>query len=259
MHLGEPIASGNTANIYFYENKIIKIFKDNLPDTESNYEAQKQKFAYESGLRVPQIHDVKKVNGKQAIIMEYVEGETLGELVTENLDQVSSFLVMSVDIQMEIHAVLSASLEPMRNKLQRQIEATEGLDRHVKTSLLKKLESMKVENRLCHGDFHLYNLIKSGDEVFIIDWVDASSGDPRADVCRTYILYSQVSLEIAESYLKLYCEKSGWNRKEILEWAPIIAAARLSENVVTEDSNRLMKYILVEELNNESSIFRVLE
>lgn len=259
MNLGEPIASGNTANIYLYENKIIKVFKNHLPATESENEARKQRVAFESGLRVPQIHDVKKVNGKQAIIMKYVEGKTLGELVTENIDEVESFLKKSVEIQMEIHSVLAEALEPMHIKLQRQIEAVEELEEQVKTSLLKKLHSMPVENRLCHGDFHLYNLIKSGEEVFIIDWVDASSGDPRADVCRTYILYSQVSLEIAESYLKLYCEKSGWNRKEILEWAPIIAAARLSENVATEDSNRLMKYIILEELNNESSIFRVLE
>lgn len=249
MILGEPIASGNTANIYLHENQIIKIFKDHLPDTESNYEAQKQRVAFESGLRVPKILDVKKVNGKHAIIMEYVAGNTLGEVVAENMEQVESFLKTSVEIQKEIHSVLAESLEPMRIKLQRQIEAVEGMDVQVKTFLLKKLASMGMEKRLCHGDFHLYNLIKSVDGIFIIDWVDASSGDPRADVCRTYILYSQVSLDIAELYLQLYCEKSGWSRNEILEWAPIIAAARLSENVATEDSDRLMKYIVMEEHN----------
>ncbi|WP_226683229.1 phosphotransferase family protein [Sutcliffiella horikoshii] len=251
MNLGEPIASGNTANIYFYENKIIKIFKEHLPDTEPEYEARKQRVAYENGLCVPNIIDVKKVNGKQAIIMEYVEGKTLGELVTRNMDHVESFLQMSVDIQMKVHTVLAESLEPMSLKLKRQIESVKGLDEQIKKSLINKLASINVENKLCHGDFHLYNLIKSEDEVFVIDWVDASSGDPRADVCRTYILYSQVSLDIAELYLKLYCEKSGCSRKEILEWAPIIAAARLSENVATEDSNRLMNYILMEEHNHE--------
>ncbi|KPB03267.1 phosphotransferase family protein [Bacillus sp. CHD6a] len=259
MNLRDPIASGNTANIYLYKNKIIKIFKDHLPKTASEYEARKQRVAFESGLRVPKILEVTKVDGKQAIIMEYVEGKTLGELVKENMDHVESLLEMSVDIQMEVHTVVAESLEPMRIKLQRQIEAVEGLDKQVKTSLLKKLESMTVENRLCHGDFHLYNLIKSDEEVFIIDWVDASAGNPRADVCRTYILYSQISRDIAELYLKLYCEKSGWSQNEILEWAPVIAAARLSENVATEDPDRLMKYLFMEEHNHESSNFRILE
>ena len=68
---------------------------------------------------------------------------------------------------------------------------------------------MTYENRLCHGDFHLLNLIMSDDKVTIIDWVDASAGDIRADVCRTYLLYSELSTEVAELYLRLYCEKSG--------------------------------------------------
>jgi aminoglycoside phosphotransferase (APT) family kinase protein len=243
MNLGEPVASGNTANIYLYENKIIKIFKDHLPDTEPEYEACKQRVAYGSGLRVPNIIDVRKINGKQAIIMEYVKGDTLGELLIKNMDQVKSFLDKSVDIQMEIHNVRVGALESMNIKLQRQIESVKDLDDKLKGSIFKKLALMNVENSLCHGDFHLYNLIKSGEEVFIIDWVDASAGDPRADVCRTYILYSQVSVDIAELYLELYCEKSGRSRNEILVWAPIIAAARLSENVATEDSNRLMMMI----------------
>ncbi len=243
MNLGEPIASGNTANIYLYENKIIKIFKDHLPATEPEYEARKQRVAYGSGLRVPNIIDVRKTNGKQAIIMEYVEGNTLGELLIKNMNQVESFLERSVDIHMEIHNVRVEALELMNVKLQRQIESVKGLDEQIKGALIKKLASMNVENRLCHGDFHLYNLIKSGDDITIIDWVDASAGDPRADVCRTYLLYTQVSNDIAELYLKLYCEKSGLSKGEILEWLPIIAAARLSENVETESSDRLMEII----------------
>jgi len=34
---------------------------------------------------------------------------------------------------------------------------------------------------LCHGDFHPRNVIVDGDELTIIDWVDASSGPPAAD------------------------------------------------------------------------------
>ncbi|BCB37562.1 hypothetical protein BCJMU51_2449 [Bacillus cereus] len=37
--------------------------------------------------------------------------------------------------------------------------------------------------------------------VNIIDWVDASSGDIRADVFRTYLLYAQSHIELAEMYL----------------------------------------------------------
>jgi len=76
LELGSPIAIGNTAKIYLYENKIVKIFNDYLPVTESSNEANKQRFAYSCGLSVPKVLDVTKVNGKQAIIMEYIKGKT---------------------------------------------------------------------------------------------------------------------------------------------------------------------------------------
>ena len=45
---------------------------------------------------------------------------------------------------------------------------------------------------LCHGDFHLFNIIQDvKEDVYIIDWVDAVSGCPEADICRTYLLYIQ--------------------------------------------------------------------
>ncbi|MFP3472522.1 hypothetical protein R0J90_20935, partial [Micrococcus sp. SIMBA_144] len=73
--------------------------------------------------------------------------------------------------------------------------------------------------------------------------VDSSAGDRRADVYRTYLLYSQVSKELANMYMRLYCEKSGLFKEEIFRWAPIIAAARLSERVSSEDPKRLLEIV----------------
>lgn len=44
MVLGNPIAKGNTAEIYLYDNKIVKLFKEYLPDTESMNEDKKTKI-----------------------------------------------------------------------------------------------------------------------------------------------------------------------------------------------------------------------
>lgn len=244
MDLGSPIAKGNTAKIYLQEDRIIKVFNNNLPPSESLYEANKQKIAYSCGLLVPKILDVIEVDGKQAIIMEYINGRTIGDLLTENMNQAEYYMNISIDVQRKIHMVVAPdSLESMTVKLRRQIELAPQLNAKQKNALLKKLESMTYEKRLCHGDFHVFNLILSDDKVTIIDWVDSSAGDIRADVYRTYLLYTQFSEEIAELYLLLSCEKSGLLKEEIFQWAPIIAAARLSENVSSEESNRLMEII----------------
>ncbi|MFJ8067219.1 phosphotransferase [Psychrobacillus sp. NPDC096426] len=243
MILGNPIARGNTAKIYLSDNKIVKVYNDYLPDTESINEANKQKYAYSCGLPVPKILEVTKINGDQAIIMEYVNGETLGDLMLRDKEQAEYYMSISVDMQLRIHSIIPDAIEPMYDKLHRQIESVNTLDKRQKSYLLEKLGSFTYENRLCHGDFHLFNLIMTDNKVVVIDWVDSSAGDIRADIYRTYLLYSQFSSELADMYLRLYCEKSGLLRSEVFQWAPIIAGARLSENVSSENSKRLMEII----------------
>ncbi|GGI11663.1 aminoglycoside phosphotransferase family protein [Gottfriedia solisilvae] len=243
MILGTPIAKGNTAKVYLYKNRIVKVFNDYLPESESSNEAYKQKYAYSCGLSVPKILDVTKIDGKQAIIMEYIKGRTIGDILSENKEQVDYYMNISVDIQQKIHQVVADSLEPMTEKLKRQIESANNLDNRHKSALIQKLDTMKFENRLCHGDYHLFNLIMSDNNVTIIDWVDSSSGDIRADVYRTYLLYLEFSKELADMYLRLYCEKSGLLKDEVFQWAPIIAGARLSERVLSENSERLIDIV----------------
>lgn len=243
MELGTPIAEGNTAKIYLVENRVVKVFKGHLPDTEAANEARKQKYAHSCGLSVPEIFDVTEVNGKQAIMMEYINGKTMGEILFENKEQAEYYMSISVGIQHQIHSKVTDSLEPMSEKLSRQIKAAPGLSNNQRSALLKRLETLSIDNRLCHGDFHLYNLIKTNNKVTIIDWVDASVGDMCADICRTYLLYSQFSAELADMYLHLSCKKRGLSQADIFQWAPIIAGARLSETVISEKAERLIEIV----------------
>ncbi|EJS76523.1 phosphotransferase family protein [Bacillus cereus] len=249
MNLGNPIAKGNTAEIYLYDDKVVKLFKEYLPVTESINEAKKQKYAYSCGLPVPNLFEVTKVQGRQAIIMEYVKGENVGDLLLNNLNEAGHYINICVNEQKKIHAICvnPDEMEPMRERLERQIKSVYNLNEKQKENILKKLESIKFEPRLCHGDFHPYNLILSNDNVKIIDWVDASLGDIRADVFRTYLLYAQASVELAEMYLHIYCRNTDLSRNEIFQWAPIIIAARFSEKVSPQNEvhlNRLLHQYL---------------
>ena len=96
MNLNAPIAIGNTAKIYLSEDRIIKVFNDYLPDTESLYEANKQRYAYSQGLPVPKVFDVTSINGKQAIIMEYIQGRTIGNLLSENVSSERAERLMKI-------------------------------------------------------------------------------------------------------------------------------------------------------------------
>ncbi|MEB9506933.1 aminoglycoside phosphotransferase family protein [Bacillus anthracis] len=249
MNLDNLVAKGNTAEIYLYDNKIVKLFKDYLPDTESINEAKKQKYAYSCGLPVPNVFEVTKIQNRQAIIMEYVKGDSIGDLLLNNLNEAERYINICVNEQKKIHSICmnTDEIESMRVRLERQIKSVHKLDEKQKGNILNKLHSIKFEPRLCHGDFHPFNLVLSKKNVNIIDWVDASSGDIRADVFRTYLLYAQSHIELAEMYLQIYCSNTDLTRDEIFQWAPIISVARFTEKVSSQnevDLSRLLKQYL---------------
>ena len=243
MAFANPVAKGNSADIYLYHGKIIKLFRARSPDGEAEYEANKQRIAYTCCLPVPQVFGVTRVNGRQAIVMEHIEGPTFGELMRQDMGKAQDCLSLSVDIQIGMHSKSITALEPMRDKLARQLREADILNEASKASLLERLAGLPMENKLCHGDYHVFNLIKAENKTVIIDWIDSSAGNPCADVSRTHLLYSRFSSKLADAYLNLYCAKSGLSRSDILAWAPVIAGARLSENIPDEDAGRLLKII----------------
>lgn len=228
--MGQPLTKGNTAELYSQGKQIVKLFNADMPDDAADNEADKQKLVYAYGLPVPQVYGVTTIRGRQAIVMEYIQGPTLGDLL-RNAGQAEPLLTRSARLQFAMHATTITELEPMRGKLSRQLQAAGELSADCRAALLERLADMPFENKLCHGDFHIFNLIQAVTRTVIIDWADASSGSPFADACRTYLLYKEVSPELAELYLQLYCRQSRCSAGDILVWAPIIAGARLSEQI----------------------------
>ncbi len=60
-------------------------------------EANKQKYAYSCGLPVPNVFEVKKIHDRQAIIMEYVKGENIGDLLLNNLNEAERYIGLCVN------------------------------------------------------------------------------------------------------------------------------------------------------------------
>ena len=97
-------------------------------------------------------------------------------------------------------------------------------------------------DRLCHGDFHPWNILGPLDSAMVVDWLDASRGNPASDVCRSYVLMKHAAPELASAYLELYAAIGGTSRDEVLAWMPFVAAARLAEDV-PQEADGLMQMI----------------
>ncbi|GAA0122879.1 MAG: aminoglycoside phosphotransferase family protein [Clostridium argentinense] len=243
MELHKLIAEGNTAKLYRWGDKAVKLFHKEAAKDEAYYEAAKQEYAYNCGLPVPKVYNVTLINGRQGIVMEYIEGESLGSLIYKDMKQAEYYMGLAIETQMKIHAVTAGNFQPMSERLKEKINAAIGPSNITKQRLINKMNEISRGNNLCHGDCHLFNFIKAKDKIVIIDWVDSSCGSIAADVYRSYLLYLQFSVDLAELYLRIYCEKSHSSKEEIFLWAPILACARLTENVSYDKAKQLIEIV----------------
>jgi len=153
----------------------------------------------------------------------------------------------------ELHATVhdhrGAGLPTLRQRLEKNIRGAATLPAAVETQVLDGLSKLPDEDRLLHGDFHPDNILLTTRGPIIIDWNDATAGDPWADVARTSLLLSTSQLPpdapgrllisagrrwLHRVYLKRYTKLRPEGRARLARWQPIVAAARLAENVPGE-------------------------
>ena len=247
MNLDRIIAVRTNKTVYRDGEYCVKVFDDDFSKVDVLNEALNQARVEETGLNVPKIVEVTKIDGKWAIVSEYVPGKTLARLMEENPDKKDESLEKFVDWQIEKKTKKCPLLTKLRDKMNRKIDLT-NLDQSIKYELHTRLEGMPKHNKLCHGDFNPSNIIVKEDGTpYFIDWSHATQGNASADVARTYMLFWLAGdIEGAEKYLDLFCQKSGTDRRYVQKWMPIVAA---SQSVKGHEKERefLMSWIDVAE------------
>lgn len=227
MKYDEIIKVRAEKTIYRVGNKTVKLFNEDFSKADVLNEALNQARIEETGLNVPKLIDVEMIDGKWAIVLEYIEGKTLETLIEENPEKLDEYLNMFVDLQMTVHTKRCPLLNKIRDKMNRKIDET-MLDATTRYELHARLAGMKKHTKVCHGDFNFSNIIITPEGVpYIIDWAHATQGNASADVARTYLLFVlQGNDELAEKYLKLFCQKSDTARQYVQKWIPIVAASQ---------------------------------
>jgi uncharacterized protein (TIGR02172 family) len=237
------ITKRTAKTIYKDGNTVVKVFDENFSKSDILNEALNQARVEETGLNIPKVIEVKKIEGKWAIVSEFVEGKTLAELMSENPGKTNEYLELFVNLQLEVQSKKAPLLNKLKDKMKRKISES-GLDATTRYDLNTRLESMPKHDKVCHGDFNPSNIIISDDgKASIIDWSHATQGNASADVARTYLLFRLAGQdELAESYIKMFCAKSDTARQYVEQWLPIVAASQ-SVKGKPEEKEFLMKWV----------------
>jgi len=117
----------------------------------------------------------------------------------------------------------------MKEQLVWYIKKAVLLDDGMKGRLLTRLHTLdRGCTALCHGDFHPLNIIDDGNRLWILDWVDATAGDPLADICQTYLIFKRNISRLADVYLRSVCRAAKVRQEDALAWLPVVAATWLT-------------------------------
>ena len=243
MNLDRVIAVRNNKTIYRDGDRCIKVFNSEYSKADVLNEALNQARIEETGLNIPKILEVTMIDGKWAIVSEYIKGKTLARLMEEQPEKKSEYIELLVDLQMSVHQKTSPLLNKLKDKMSRKIAETE-FDATTRYDLHTRLEGMPKHNKVCHGDFNPSNIIISEDGTpYILDWSHATQGNASADVARTYLIFwLNGDISGAEEYLDTFCKKSDTAKQYVQKWMPIVAA---SQSVKGNDSERefLMSWV----------------
>ncbi len=227
MKLDNIIAQRKDKVIYRDGDRCIKVFDENFSKADILNEALNQARIEETGLNIAKILEVTMIDGKWAIITDFIEGKTLKQLMEENPDKMSEYLELLVDLQLTVHSKTCPMLNKLKDKMNRKISES-TLDATTRYELHTRLEGMPKHNKVCHGDFNPSNIIITNDGTpYILDWAHATQGNASADVARTYLLFClNGEEEIAKEYLNLFCKKSNTAKQYVQKWMPIVAASQ---------------------------------
>jgi aminoglycoside phosphotransferase (APT) family kinase protein len=236
---GKLLGSGKESEVFEYGALVVKLYRTTAPKRSAFREAAILALVESFGLPVPAIRDVRQFEDRWGVTMTRANGLSFADAMRREPSLLPAYLRGMALLQLRVHSHPGTQLASLNARLAANIRQVKVLDEARKGALLDALAALPEGDRLCHGDFHPLNIVGPLGHESLVDWMDASRGDPTADVCRSYVLMRSIVPELASAYVDAYAEVSGESQSEILSWLPFVSAARLAEGVPDEEAGLL--------------------
>jgi aminoglycoside phosphotransferase (APT) family kinase protein len=188
-----PVGEGREAQIYAWDaGTVLRLPRPTSRWSQVEHEAVAMRAAAAAGVPVPRVHGTTTQDGRDGLIMDRVDGPDLIALMGKRPWAVPRVARIVGRAQARMHDVVApADLPSLRELVRRKIDIAADLPAELADFALKTLDALPDGDRLCHGDFHPGNVLLGRDAPAVIDWTDATRGDPAADLARTRLLLRQ--------------------------------------------------------------------
>jgi uncharacterized protein (TIGR02172 family) len=248
--LSAPIAEGRTAEMYEWRDGcVLKLYRAWCPPHWVEHESKVGHAITEAGIPTPAPGEIVEVNHRRGLIYERITGISMLQDMNEHPWTLLKHARTLAELQIRINQLSISGLQSYKDGLMHTIIRAPHLSDNLRERVLNLLATLTDGESVCHGDFHPGNVLITDQGAVVIDWMTASSGNPWADVARTSMILTigakgagkQVSPMIRSiinlyhrTYLKQYLKHIPDRRNELKQWIPVIAAARLDEQIDLE-------------------------
>jgi aminoglycoside phosphotransferase (APT) family kinase protein len=252
------VGQGRTADIYRWDNhQILKLFHNGWPLSAVQQEAHISRIVHATGLPVPATGGMIEIDGRHGILFECIDGPSMLRQLGAKPWTAIPLLHAFADLHVSMHTHTMRELPSQRQQLAQEIRQASALPAEWTAAALAALDHLPDGNRLCHGDYHPDNVLMSPHGQIIIDWSEATAGNPLADVARTALIFRMgapppggmsrllngPTRAFAQSmYVRRYGKRYPVLRAELAAWRLPIAAARLGAEI-PEEQQRLLTLI----------------
>ena len=185
----EKLSEGYEAEIFAWEpGQVLRLYREGVGRDEAP-ERVGIPAALAGGIPAPRIGEAVKVADREGMVMERIDGRNALDLVRSK-----PWLLLREGLAAgRLHARMHAIPGPPRLAIVRErVAAWVGraeLPPHLAAIARELLAELPGGERLCHGDYHLGNLLlEPGGRRVVIDWGICAVGPPEADVVRTLAL-----------------------------------------------------------------------
>lgn len=280
LQLGSKISEGACSEVFEWEgsSKLIKIAKENTDYKAMAREYRNNLLAWENGLSVARPYELIEFDDRAGIVYERIYGQTIMERF---LRRAITKSVPGTDIDEKDIRITAALLYQIHNSnfempysqmenMEYSIQAADYLSVAEKEAIISILRTLPKKMLPCHGDPNPNNiLVKEDGNAVFIDWMNASMGNPEADLAEYILimryavlppeyppviwqLFDSIRETIINIFMDEYNKLSGITYDEVAPWIIPVAARKLSVDGIGKEE----KILLVQEIRRNLNILK---
>jgi len=184
------LAEGREAEILSWEEgRVLRLYRDPAAAALADREMRALAAVRSVVSLVPAPYQRIEWQGRPGIVMERVLGRDALTAISRQPWRVLELSGLTGRVHAELNGIRAPDQLPaLRDELGKRIGSDTAIPEDLRAAALRTLADLPDGTALCHGDFQAGNVLLSPSGPVVIDWGNATRGDPAGDFARTLLM-----------------------------------------------------------------------